>query len=444
LSAVAVEQWTTQRVLDLAPDARSAAAARALAHPGPWSEVGSTETLLFGRCQGSGREPYQVTVDLNGPAFECTCPSRKLPCKHAIALLLRWVAARGDLTAAGATMQEPRDPALAAAVQRARDAALAAKARSAPDPEAQAKRVAEREALMTAGIDDFERWLTDPVRQGLAAARRQSYRFWDDAAARLVDAQMPSLAERVRVAGGEIHERADWPEYLLAQIGKWYLAVRAWRRRDQLPTDVVADLRVVLGWSRRSDEVLAGDRLHDEFTVIGLHQDELDDRLTTRRTWLVGATTGEIVVVLDFAAAGMSLQVPQMLGSVLDATVALYPGSRPRRARFTGDERYVRRAQALPDALTIDGALDRVADWMAANPWLGRAPMTLCAVTPVVDNGRPVLVDETGAALSITADGDAALLLALSGGEVVDVFGEWGDGSLLPLTVAASGVLWSL
>ncbi|MFC6750247.1 SWIM zinc finger family protein [Deinococcus aquaticus] len=43
---------------------------------------------LWGECQGSGQTPYLTGVDLSGPAFRCSCPSRKFPCKHALALLL--------------------------------------------------------------------------------------------------------------------------------------------------------------------------------------------------------------------------------------------------------------------------------------------------------------------------------------------------------------------
>jgi len=84
-------------VAGLAPDASSLAAARKLARPGPWSDTGSTETLLWGKCQGSGKTPYQVSIDLTGPAFRCTCPSRKLPCKHGLALLLLWVEGSGSV-----------------------------------------------------------------------------------------------------------------------------------------------------------------------------------------------------------------------------------------------------------------------------------------------------------------------------------------------------------
>src|SRR6478735_1924482 len=83
-------RWTQKAVEDAAPDASSLTAARKLATPGPWSQTGSTDTLLWGRCQGSGRTPYQVSIDLTGPAYRCSCPSRKFPCKHALALLLLW------------------------------------------------------------------------------------------------------------------------------------------------------------------------------------------------------------------------------------------------------------------------------------------------------------------------------------------------------------------
>ena len=48
------------------------------------------DTLLFGTCKGSGRSAYQTSVDFSGdtPVFRCSCPSRQIPCKHGIAILL--------------------------------------------------------------------------------------------------------------------------------------------------------------------------------------------------------------------------------------------------------------------------------------------------------------------------------------------------------------------
>src|SRR3954453_23342265 len=74
----------------LAPDAASVTAARKLARPGAWTEAGHDEQAVWGLCKGSGARPYQTQVDLEGPAYKCSCPSRKFPCKHALALLLRY------------------------------------------------------------------------------------------------------------------------------------------------------------------------------------------------------------------------------------------------------------------------------------------------------------------------------------------------------------------
>jgi SWIM zinc finger len=237
-----VTRWTVDDVLGLAPDAASAGAARRLSHSAVWSQLGSSGSLLWGRCRGTAREPYQVTVDLAEPAFRCTCPSRKQPCKHGLALLMLWASGGGSVA-------ETDRPADFAADWVSRLAARAPTRRAARrDPVAQAKRLAERIETMSAGIDEFERWLFDLVRQGLATARHQPFSFWDTAAARLVDAQLPGLAERVRALPALLYGvGGDWAERLLAELARGFLAVSAWRRRDSLADEVVADLRVVLG-----------------------------------------------------------------------------------------------------------------------------------------------------------------------------------------------------
>lgn len=431
-------RWTVDDVLRLAPDATAAGAARRLSVSPVWSQLGASGSLVWGKCQGSAREPYQVTVDISEPAFRCNCPSRKHPCKHSLALLMVW--ASGD----GSVAEQATAADFAAEwVHRLAAKAPARKESPPPDPEAQAKRVAERIATMSAGIDEFERWLFDLVRQGLATARHQPYAFWDAAAARLVDAQLPGLAERVRAIPGGLHAPEGWAERLLAELARGYLAVSAWRRRDDLPDDVVADLRVVLGWSRRTDEVLtSGERVTDRWAVVGLRHED-DARLQSQRTWLAGEKTGRLAVVLDFAAAGATLAVASVLGSVVDAEVVLYPGSEPRRALFTGDRNVVGTASALPGT-GIAAALDGAAARFAANPFADRVPLALSGIVPLAEGRRHRVVDGDGATLDVGGDADLRLLLALSGGHPVDVFGEWDGEVLRPLSVAADGELVAL
>jgi hypothetical protein len=436
-------RWSVDRVLGLAPDAASRTAARRLARPGPWSELGSTDSLTWGRCQGSGKDPYQVTVELADPAFNCTCPSRKQPCKHGLALLLLW--AMGD-----GSVAEVADAAPFAdrwATERARRAAGLGSGRApAADPEAAAaeaaKRAARRDEAMTAGLASFEAWLADLVRQGLGAVRRQPYRFWDDAAARLVDAQVPGLADRVRAAAGTVARPGDWASALLVEVGRWFTAARAWAQRSTLPEPLLADLLTFLGVARRREEVAAAGGLHDRWHVVGLRLGG-DDRIRSQRTWLAGESSGELVLLLDFAAAGATLAVPGVVGTVVDASVALYPGGAPRRGLFTGDQRVVPGRAAIPAPTDVAGALDRRATWLAGNPWLDRVPAAL-AGAPVVVDGEAWLVDDAGAALPVAADEGPWPLLALTGGHRTIVFGEIEAGQLHLATVAVDGELVGL
>src|SRR5262245_64730714 len=80
--------WTTEQILALAPDAASAKAGQGLAAARKWLKLGADEQTACGLCQGSGKDPYQAQIDLTEPAFRCSCPSRKFPCKHGLGLFL--------------------------------------------------------------------------------------------------------------------------------------------------------------------------------------------------------------------------------------------------------------------------------------------------------------------------------------------------------------------
>ena len=425
-------RWTEAQVVKLAPDDASVRAARSLARPGSWSETGSTEILVWGKCQGSGKTPYQVSVDLTGPAFRCSCPSRKFPCKHALALLLMWVGGGASVPtadeAAGFAREwaESRSERSAARTERTEGAP--------PDPAAQARRLEKRLALMDAGMDEFALWLTDLVRGGTAAARQQPYAWWDGAAARLVDCQLPGLAEQVRSMASDVHRRQDWADHLLAVTGRWWTATRAWTQRESMTVDEVGDLRAFLGWAQATAEVRDADELTGRFLVLGSHRTE-DGRLQQQRTWLRAEGTGELLQVLDFAAAGAVLGVPRLAGTLLEATVARYPGTAPRRALFVDEPAPVDQVAALPaGGDDIDAALARRAAMLGVRPWSDRVPVVLADVT--VAAGEPGHVrDAHGARLDLVADAPLWQLLALTGGRPADLFGEVEGGLFRPLSL---------
>lgn len=74
----------------LAPNASAASNGKALAGKFLKLNKSDDETLLFGECAGSGKNPYSCSVDFidrENPVVRCSCPSRQIPCKHALGLL---------------------------------------------------------------------------------------------------------------------------------------------------------------------------------------------------------------------------------------------------------------------------------------------------------------------------------------------------------------------
>src|SRR6516165_4023980 len=81
----------------LAPDQSALDAARKLMKAATWPALACDGVgLVWGEAQGSGATPYRVVVSEVDAGYKCTCPSRKFPCKHSLALM--WMRAEGKIS----------------------------------------------------------------------------------------------------------------------------------------------------------------------------------------------------------------------------------------------------------------------------------------------------------------------------------------------------------
>ncbi|WP_263105003.1 SWIM zinc finger family protein, partial [Kitasatospora sp. DSM 101779] len=163
------ERWSNEHVLSLAPDQASLKAAGKLSAPAPWSDAGWGGGALWGSCKGSGKTPYFPCVDLSGPAYKCTCPSRKFPCKHVLGLLLLW-SAGSPAVAEGAVQPEWVAEWLTRRQGAAEQKAVRQQERreAAKDDQAARRRAGQRAARVAAGAQELRLRLADGVRHGLA------------------------------------------------------------------------------------------------------------------------------------------------------------------------------------------------------------------------------------------------------------------------------------
>jgi hypothetical protein len=398
---------------------------------------------VWGLCKGSGSKPYQTVVDIAdaaGPAYKCSCPSRKFPCKHALGLLLLW--AGGDGAVPPGQAPGWAEQWIEGRRQRAgqkRTAGPAGSSSGHGDPEAARRRAERRAERITAGATELEQRLADLLRGGLASAEQAGYGLWEEAAARMVDAQAPGLAARVRELGAIPSSGPGWPVRLLEECALLHLLDQGWLHHAQLPDGLAATVRSRIGLPGTPD----GPPLRDRWLVLAQY-DTADARLTTRRIWLHGTDSDRTALLLSYGAAGRAPELALPVGLALDAEVSAYPGARQLRAALGEQFAAPAPAATRPPGVTTAQAAARYGEALRADPWLDSVAVTLDRVIPIPDGDSWQLADaDEDAALPLTPAARTRpglwLLVALSGGAPVKVFGECGHQGFTPLTAWPEG-----
>ena len=426
--------WTPQQIMSLAPDATSDKAARGLAILGKWTKLGCSEGSAWGECQGSGSKPYQTQIDLTEPAFKCSCPSRKFPCKHSLALFLLLVTepkafAQGDppdWVAEWLTLRRERVEQRAAKAEQ--------RAEKASDRQAQAQRAASRESKVAAGMQELELWLSDTVRTGLAALQTQPYSYWDGIAARMVDSQAPGIARAVKAMADVAHSGTGWQSRLLRGLSRLQLLLQAYRRIESLDEDLRADIRAAIGWTQDQEELLSQEGVQDRWAVVAQQVSD-EDRLRVQRTWLWGCNTGRAALILAFSHQSQPIADAGLApGSVIDAELVFFPGAHPLRA-LVKEKSVAQESYGVSGYGCIEDGCAAFAGALAANPWISSFPMLLSSVVPQRLGEHWMVRDVSGDSLALSPRfGRAWELLAISGGHEVAVMGEWDGDYLLPLS----------
>ncbi len=455
-------RWSIEQVESVAPSAAAITAAQPLASSTRWTGLGVNDAALWGSCQGSGSEPYDTMVDHQHVGFTCTCPSRKMPCKHALALLLLWVrdqvvetpspahvstwidrrsakrtaSSRAAVTGGqAASEQAASEPAGSETVDAGDVIGESEPTPPVPKPDRNTARN-DRVERMHAGLTELDRWLDDRIRTGLADPSLARYTTWDDLAARLVDAQAGSLANRIRRLAGLVGASPDWHDDVLAELGLLHLLSQAGRHLGSLPGPLADAVATSVGWQVRQADVLAGVPDTDHWVVAG-RSDVREDRIEVRRHWLRGTSSGKWALCLSFAAYQQSLDTSLRVGIGLHADLHRYPG--PALRSLVGARHALPVDPVAPPSQTIAEGCNEVGSMLVAEPWLDRLPVTIRARL-ARSGGVWALADATGSLPVVDAGtrqfgAGLAMLLAVSEGREVDLTVEWTPHGVVPLSI---------
>ncbi len=383
-----VMDFKEDQILQLAPDASSVKAGQQLANTGKWLAAHAHENALWGDCKGSGKHPYRTQIDLKNLAFKCSCPSRKFPCKHALGLLLLY-AQKPDAF----SMTADLNPEVEAWLQKreVRKDKAESKKEQTVDTQAQQKRADAREKKVSAGLDELRNWLKDLVRHGVSHIPQQAYHFNKNITSRMVDAQAPGLAARLRKLNDIQYQQEGWETEFLKKITYLYLLTEGYNRlstESDLPAE---DIRSQIGWTTPKEEVLLQEGLPDKWLVLA-RQMETEEKLNVERIWLWGEESRRFALLLNFYAAGQIQQSTLFPGISIKGTLAFYPSALPLRALIQGEIE----AGPMPQPVvenTFSDIQQKMADALSVIPFQEQFPELISPVRLIYHQNSAYLLD---------------------------------------------------
>ncbi len=433
-------QFTKALIESLAPDLDALKRGEQLAKTSNWSGCGRSERALWGLCKGSGSQPYTVCIDLVGPAYKCSCPSKQFPCKHTIGLMSLSVNNLEHFTETSApnwAMAWLDKRKLSAEAKSSNETADKASDTPTATPEGPSKSRVERLALMATGIEELEQWLFDLMRQGLGNTSQLSDEAWARAAARMIDAKLPGPANAIKEMALHISEPEHGLDQALAIAGQLYMMVRAFKNREQLSPALQDELLSVLGVTVQKKNVIEQEpAILDTWTVLAVLEGADINNINFRRVWFQGQDTQRFGMFLDFAFGRVGYTEHWSAGTSFKAKLAFYPGAYAQRATLVELLETLPQAQAVHGLHDIEGMMAAYAAALGQSPWIKFMPVILDQVVPVIQAETLLLVDPNSQALACICDDESAWRMVASAcGQALRVFGEWDGQYFRPLSL---------
>lgn len=348
--------FTEDAVQRLAPDDDSYKSARDLIRKKSFLKPGisADSTWLLGQCKGSGKNPYEVSVDLQDqsqPTFRCNCPSRKFPCKHGLGLLLLYSQSPDQFTE-----REPSEDLLGK-----REKKVAREAKKADEP-AKPKKVNvaalnKKVAAQRDGLDLLEKLVVDLVAGGQWSEKARLDKL-ERQSKQLGDAYLPAamhVLNRLIVVGrdGNLSEEermahaSDLIGHLWATVqkGRNYLDEKLSSDENQAEADAV--MEDVLGKSWQLTELKEKGYFKSNLALLELAYERFDDAARQQRieiSHLLELNDGsayQAIAYRPFKGMQHIAEQPSYLQPLVVTEAAVYPGFINRRVRWDkGTDRF--------------------------------------------------------------------------------------------------------
>jgi hypothetical protein len=221
-------------------------------------------------------------------------------------------------------------------------------------------------------------------------------------------------------------------------LGKIHLAKTVYNKLDTLEENKRKDVLTYLGGSLKQEEVLENVnslKIEDTWQII-CKINESDGKMKTQRTWLQGINSKEFAMLLDFSFKGSPFKYNLEPGSAFQGTVVYYPSNFPQRAILEKEEKHPKqRIVGLFE--TCEQFLEYQAKALSKNPFLLQLPISLCNFFPVLEGENLLFVDKNDDYFEVFEGFNGIWeVIAFSGGESLNIFGEWRENTLYPTVIS--------
>ncbi|MCR5121042.1 MAG: SWIM zinc finger family protein [Ruminococcus sp.] len=188
---------TEELIRSAAPNAAALSNAKKISDKDGFQKlcISDDETLIFGECKGSGKNPYYTSADFIGeaPVYRCSCPSRQFPCKHALAIMYDYLAGK---TFEKAEVPEDIERKRGKIAQKAEKAACtnsdcANAAAPKPAPKKNTAAAAKKLQKQREGLDLAESFVNDILSHGASAVSKAAAEQYMQLAKQLGDYYLP-------------------------------------------------------------------------------------------------------------------------------------------------------------------------------------------------------------------------------------------------------------
>lgn len=390
---------------DLAPDQASLNAAKKLLSPAKWPIRGqqSSVNTIWGQVQGSGSKPYFTVANVVDHGYKCTCPSRKFPCKHVLALLWQysqapsefteeappewvndWLGRRRKNTATSPTKEDdkpkPKKNIALADVEKEKQLSSEERAKKEAAKLKRASQIREAtDSAISTGLLEFQQWVDDQLRTGIGSFTKEINERCRRIAARLVDAKAANLASRIDELPAKIYTFPpdQQMQVIFKELGQLVLLSEAWFTNQNDP-----DVRRTIGTTENRDQTLQSKdtlRKSGVWETVGEKVFTRRDGLISHTTWLLKVDENDpcFALLLDhYPASAGKREAGLGIGTQINAEIAFYKSASPLRGVLV-------KHQILTSENTLQGKFKTIDIWknytdmLALLPWSESCPHLL-------------------------------------------------------------------